>query len=291
MDTFQKLAGDELFHSLPNLREIPHPPTSLYIKGSLPNKDSKVLCVVGSRRHSGYGEETCRKLVRGLQGYNICIVSGLAVGIDGIAHEAALDANLQTIAFPGSGLDEKVLYPARHAYLAEKIVHAGGGLISEFEMGERGAPWTFPQRNRLMAGICDAVLVIEAIQKSGTLITSKLALDYNKTIAAVPGPIHSLLSHGPNNLIRQGAVPITCTDDILEVLGFERSDVETKQKQLPLDLSSDEIKVINLLKIEPLTNEELIQKTKISARKINAIISLLEIRGVICEKNGKFFRA
>ncbi|MDQ5893595.1 MAG: processing protein, partial [Patescibacteria group bacterium] len=228
----------------------------------------------------------CRKLILGLKGYTICIVSGLAIGIDGIAHRAALDAGLQTIAFPGSGLNATDLHPARHARLADEIVHSDGGLISEFEMNQKGAPWTFPRRNRLMAGISHATLVIEAELKSGTLITSKFATDYNRDVGAVPGQITSKLSEGPHMLIRLGATPITCSEDILEMLSFNRP--ETIQKELPLDLNECERKIIQLLQIEPMTSEILIQKTCLSAQKINETVSLLEIKGVIKERNAKF---
>lgn len=268
------------------LTEIPQPPKKLHLKGMLPKDGSRILCVVGSRKHSSYGEEVCRKLILGLKGYTICIVSGLAIGIDGIAHRAALDAGLQTIAFPGSGLNATDLHPARHARLADEIVHSDGGLISEFEMNQKGAPWTFPRRNRLMAGISHATLVIEAELKSGTLITSKFATDYNRDVGAVPGQITSKLSEGPHMLIRLGATPITCSEDILEMLSFNRP--ETIQKELPLDLNESERKIIQLLQIEPMTSEILIQKTCLSAQKINETVSLLEIKGVIRERNAKF---
>lgn len=269
------------------LKEIPQPPKKLYIKGMLPKEGSKVLCVVGARKHSSYGEEVCRKLILGLKGYNICIVSGLAVGIDGIAHRAALDAGLQTVAFPGSGLDEKILYPARHARLAEEIVYENGGLISEFEMDQTGAYWTFPQRNRLMAGISCATIVIEAELKSGTLITSKLATDYSRDVGAVPGQITSKLSEGPHMLIRLGATPITCSEDILEMLGFNRPEKGLIQKELPLNLSGNELKIVQALKIEPSTNEALIMKTGLSARELHEAISSLEIQNIITASSSK----
>jgi DNA processing protein len=154
------------------LLEIPHPPQNLYIKGKLPPKDSIYLAVVGSRKHTSYGREICEKLIHGLKGYPIVIVSGLALGIDSIAHKAALDANLITMSFPGSGLDEKVLHPQSNVNLARQIVQKGVCLISELEPSWKATLYSFPQRNRLMAGICKAVLIIEAQEKSGTLITA-----------------------------------------------------------------------------------------------------------------------
>lgn len=269
------------------LRQIPQPPKRLYIKGTLPKEGSKVLCIVGARKHSSYGEEVCRKLILGLKGYTICIVSGLALGIDGIAHRAALEVGLQTIAFPGSGLNEKILYPSRHARLAEEIIYAGGGLISEFEMTQPALPWTFPQRNRLMAGIADAVLIIEAELKSGTLITSSYATEYNRDVGAVPGQITSKLSAGPHMLIRIGATPITCSEDILEMLGFGRPEKYEKQNKLFVDLSEHEKIIVELLQIEPMTHDAIITKTGLSARDVQQTVSLLEIKNIISTSSSK----
>lgn len=201
------------------LKQISNPPQTLYIHGTLPDKNTKILCIVGARHHSAYGEKVCKELIQGLKGYDICIVSGLAIGIDSIAHKAALDSGLKTIAFPGSGLNTSVIYPLQHRDLAQEIVDRGGALISEFSPLQKAMKWTFPQRNRLMAGISQAVLIIEAERKSGTLITSKYATEYNRDVGAVPGDIYSPLSEGPHMLIRLGATPITSSKDILELLG------------------------------------------------------------------------
>ncbi len=271
------------------LQQITDPPKKLHIKGNLPKTDTVNLCIVGARKYSNYGEEVCRKLILGLKGYNICIVSGLALGIDAIAHRAALDAGLQTIAFPGSGLNDNVLYPSANKKLADEILYAGGALISEFEMDQKGTPWTFPQRNRLMAGISKATIVIEAELKSGTLITSKFATDYNRDVGAVPGQIFSSLSEGPHMLIRLGATPITCSNDILEMLGLKtKEEIRNIQPSLLLNLSENERKIVEYLQIEFYTNEQLVLKTDLSAKEINEILSSLEIQGLIEEKFGKF---
>jgi DNA processing protein len=275
------------------LRHIPQPPSKLYVKGKMPAEDAVLLCVVGARDNSSYGEEVCKKLIAGLKGYNICIVSGLAIGIDGIAHRAALDTGLQTIAFPGSGLTPDVLYPTSHARLAEEIIYAGGALISEFKMDQIGASWTFPQRNRLMAGISKATLVIEAGLQSGTLITSRLSTDYNRDVGAVPGNIYSPLSAGPHMLIRNGATPITCADDILEMIGFERRDgmgqeQRAIQANLFAGLNENEKRVIEILQIEPRTAEQLVLKTGLSAKELNEIISSLEVQDLVETGNDIF---
>lgn len=206
--------------------EIPHVPKQLRIIGTLPPDEHKILCVVGSRKYSRYGKEVCEKLVSGLAGYPITIVSGLAHGIDAIAHRSALVAGITTIAVPGSGLDANTLYPRTHVALAEKILSAGGCLLSEYPDHLRAAPWMFPQRNRIMVGLSHAVLVIEASHKSGTMITARLATDYNRDVLAVPGSIFSTQSEGPHALLKLGATPITSAHDILECLGFEIKDEE-----------------------------------------------------------------
>ncbi|MBI5126442.1 MAG: DNA-protecting protein DprA [Candidatus Taylorbacteria bacterium] len=211
------------FHS--HFSEMADPPKNLWIAGDIPPKDYKMLCVVGARSYSAYGHEVCTSLINGLEGYPICIVSGLALGIDTIAHEAALEASLPTVAFPGSGLEQKVLYPVRNRGLAERIIENKGCLISEFPPDLAAQEWTFPKRNRLMAGCADLVLIIEGGQRSGTNITARLALDYNRTIGAVPGSIFSPLSYTPHELLREGAFPITSSHDILNLLNIaEHSD-------------------------------------------------------------------
>ena len=145
------------------LNEIPEPPDELYMRGKLPDPTQYYyLAVVGSRKYTAYGREATKRIISGLAGYPICIVSGLAIGIDGIDHRAALDAGLCTVAVPGSGLDPMVIYPRAHANLAREIIKNGGALLSEYEPDLRAAPWTFPQRNRIMAGLSQGVLIIEA---------------------------------------------------------------------------------------------------------------------------------
>lgn len=279
------LKGEEIPFQL---TQIPEPPKSLYIRGSLPNKNSKIVCIVGSRRHSSYGEQAVRELILGLKGYNICIVSGLAIGIDGIAHKSAIEAGLQTIAFPGSGLDESVLYPDKHRDLAKEILYSGGGLISEYDNTMPAFEWTFPRRNRLMAGISESVIIIEAKIKSGTLITSRLALDYNKNVGALPGEITSPLSIETNKLIREGAIPITCSEDILEMLGIKSSESKPIQKELLINLNNEERMIVEFLQIEALSHESLILKTGLKAQIVNETVSILEINGIIKEIGGKF---
>lgn len=203
------------------LIHIPRPPKKLYVIGNLPSSTTKMLTIVGTRNPTEYGESVVKTLISGLRGYNICIVSGLAIGIDCMAHRAALDAGIQTIAFPGSGLNQDVLYPKQNIGLANEIVNSGGALISELEPTTRSQNWTFPLRNRLMAGISQATLVIEAELPSGSLITSRLAHEYNRDVATVPGSIYSKSSDGTNWLLKNYATAITSSKDIVELLGLE----------------------------------------------------------------------
>lgn len=267
------------------LREIPQKPKKLYIAGELPPEETVYLAVVGSRKATTYGKDVCKKLIAGLKGYPIAIVSGLAVGIDSIAHETALENNLLPVAFPGSGISETSLYPSSNLRLAEKIIDAGGCVVSEFPPEMKAELYTFPMRNRLMAGISKAALIIEAQEKSGTLITARMALDYNKDVLAVPGNISSEFSKGTNRLIRQGATPITCSEDILEALGF-KIDKASRQQSLFDDALPEEKKVLTLL-AEPLERDTLIRKMKVPTAQANTILSVMEIKGFIKEELGE----
>lgn len=203
------------------LNEIPEPPQRLWIRGSLPPSGTRKLVVVGSRALTPYGETTCERLIEGLSGYPISIVSGLALGTDACAHRAALKAGLHTIAVPGSGLNDNVIAPQTNLELAKEILRSGGALLSEHEPSVTARPQYFPSRNRIMVGMADAVLVIEAGERSGTLITARLASEYSRDLMCVPHRIGDTNSEGPNMFIRLGAELITSSEDILETLGFE----------------------------------------------------------------------
>lgn len=270
----------------PQLLEIPEPPEQLYIEGVLPDPNFVYLTVVGSRRLSSYGRDACQKIISELAGSPVAIVSGLALGIDTIAHESALAARLPTLAFPGSGLDRSVLHPHSNRRLADEIVAAGGALVSEFDPTYPAGLHTFPRRNRLMAGLARATLVIEAGERSGTLITARLALDYNRDVYAVPGSIFSLNSSGTNNLIKQGATPITSGFDVLQALGLA-SEVPA-QTSLPFaDLSPLEKKIVDLLSIEALPRDILISEIALPTSETNSTLAVMEIKGLIKETMGE----
>ena len=268
------------------LLEIPQPPEDLWIIGELPPEDLIYLCVVGSRKFTSYGKEACEKIITGLKGYPIVIVSGFAMGIDTIAHKKAMQMELKTIVFPGSGLSSEAMYPKTNVRLMNEIVESGGCLISEFEPDFKATQWSFPMRNRLMAGISKATLIIEAEEKSGTLITARLTTEYNRDLLVVPGSIFSSNSKGTNKLLHQGAIPVTCAEDVLEALGFELPKNEEKQKKLFEDLSPEEKNVINLLR-EPMQRDYLIQKIKLPIATANALLSVMEIKELIKEEMGE----
>lgn len=269
-----------------SLLEIPQPPKVLYIRGKLPSEDMTYLAVVGSRKYTSYGRDICEKLIRGLKGYPIVIVSGLAIGMDSIAHRMALDTGLTTIAFPGSGLDNNVLHPRSNIKLAQEIVDKGGCVISELEPSCPAALYSFVKRNRLMAGICKAVLIIEAEERSGTLVTARLALDYNRDVLAVPGSAFSSNSNGTNSLIKQGATPVTNSEEILIALGFNIEKTKQTNKEKYADCGKDEMKIIELLR-EPMERNDLIRELGMNIGEANALLSIMELKDLIKEELGE----
>jgi DNA processing protein len=264
------------------IREITDPPAKLYLRGTLPSQDMKWLCVVGSRKYSPYGKAACTDLIQGLRGYPVVIVSGLALGMDGIAHEAALSANLPTVAVPGSGLHDRVIYPRSHFPLSQRILKAGGALLSEFEPGWVPRLESFPQRNRIMAGLSHAVLVVEANERSGTLITSRLATEYNRDVLTIPHPISSPTGSGPHLLMKIGATPIRTSEDILEALQIDPSE---HARARPSDLSDTEKIVLDTLS-NPMTREELVARLNMPIREANVLLGTLELKQVIEETGG-----
>ncbi len=273
----------------PQLLEIPDTPKSLYIVGAPLPKDGLYLSVIGSRTHTSYGADVCDSLIRGLKGSDIIIVSGLALGIDSIAHRSAMKAGLKTIAFPGSGLSERMIYPATNLSLAKEILASGGSLVSEFEPAFKATQWSFPRRNRIIAGIAHATLIIEAADKSGTLITARLALDYNREVLAVPGPINSPTSLGTNLLIKQGATPITRSEDILEVFGLKQESLFDEAENELGNLSKEEKEIWEFI-VEPQSRDTIIDASGKPIQEINSLLSAMEIKGLIKEELGEIRR-
>ncbi len=260
------------------LHHIKPKPNRLYIRGSVPDPNLRYLTVIGSRKHSEYGEKVLEHLISGLKNYPICIVSGLAFGIDALAHEHAIKNNLKTVAFPGSGLDESVLYPKANYNLAMEILKDGGSVISEFEPTQNTRSFFFPQRNRLMAGISDAILIIEAGEKSGTMITARLALDFGKNVMCVPGSIFNSNAEGVNYLIKEGASPVSSAQDILEILNLDAGKLN--KENILQNLSEKEHQVLDLISSGN-NVDQIISKTSIGISEINQILTKLELDGLV----------
>lgn len=268
------------------LLEIPQPPKQLWCRGTLPPADIPWLSVVGSRKYSTYGKEACEHLIAGLRGHSIAIVSGLALGIDAIAHRAALAAGLPCVAVPGSGLHWDVLYPRSNYSLARDIVAHGGALVSEYAPDTPAAPWTFPERNRIMVGLSHAVLLVEASEKSGTLITARLTAEYNRDLLAVPGSIFNDGTKGTHQFIRLGATLVASAADILDALGIDTS----VQQRLPLTLTSDERAVLEFLS-EPRTRDALFAHLQLPTSHVQILLAQMELSGLIVEQSGLLRRA
>ena len=276
MATSQIQILDEQNSTYPSLlKEISDPPKALHVLGSLPPTDTPWITVVGSRRISAYGRLATKKIVTELVGYGCVIVSGLALGLDSVAHAAALDARGTTIAVLPSGI--RRIYPASHAGLAKRILQNGGALISEY--GDDRAPqkFSFTERNRIVAGMSQAVVVVEAAQRSGTLITARLGLEQNREICAVPGPINSPTSEGANMLIQSGAHAVTSGEDIIRAIGYEPTILEVKAY---IPANETEQSILQHLKDE-MHIDELMQATGIQNALLTSTLTMLEIQGVI----------
>ncbi len=269
------------------LMEIPQLPKRLWIRGALPEAGTKLLTVVGSRAMTRYGQEACEKLITGLAGYPVSIISGLALGTDACAHKAALSAELHTIAIPGSGLDDSVISPRANFALAKNILDAGGALVSEQEPMHK--PWLseFPSRNRLMVGMSDAVMIIEGGQKSGTLITARLAGEYNRELLCVPHRIGDPHAFGPHLFIRLGATLVTESLHILEALKIPPRESGTTAS--PTDLEDVELEIWNMLE-EPKTRDEILRGALGAAGEILTALVALELRGLVHEEFGAWRR-
>ena len=269
----------------PQLREISDPPKRLYLRGNLPSFDKRWLAIVGSRAITPYGKQVVRYLVEGLRGYSIVVVSGLAYGADAEAHRAALEAGLPTVAVPGSGLDWNVVYPRANVGLARNILAEGGAILSEEEPDAKTMDYMFPKRNRIMVGLSHATLVIEAKEKSGSLITAKLATEYNRELLVVPGSIFSAESKGTHQFLRLGATAVTSPEDILVALGIAKREGPLSLSELREDLSEEEMRVFEIIK-SPLPREALIKALELPIMDVNVLLSTMEIKGLIVEELG-----
>ena len=261
------------------LPHIPDPPPVLFVKGSLLPEDSRSVTVVGTRKATAYGREVARHLAGDLARQGVTVVSGLARGIDAVAHRAALDAGGRTIAVLGSGID--AIYPPEHEKLAEEV-QQHGALMSEYPLGTRPEARHFPRRNRLLSGLTLGTLVVEAGETSGALWTVRHALEQGREVFCVPGSIYSAASRLANSLIQEGAKLVLGVEDILEELNL--SAVAASQEPLPGLLSADtpdEAQLLTLLTAEPVHIDELSRQSQISITSVSGTLALMELKGLV----------
>jgi DNA processing protein len=258
------------------LSSIDNVPKKLYYIGTPPEERRPTVAIVGTRKPTAYGKEVTEKIAYDLASKGVVIVSGLALGVDGIAHTAALKAKGTTLAVLGNGLDH--IYPAAHQNLAEQIVANGGALLSEYSPDTPARSYQFLERNRIVSGIADAIIITEAAARSGTLNTAMHALSQGKEVFVVPGNITSPMSLGCNTLLKQGATPILSADDVLEVIAPE---LLKPNAQLPLGDNQLESDVIALLAQGVRDGDAIQQQLKISASDLSVALTMLEINGAI----------
>ena len=267
------------------LKQIYDPPLLLYYRGDLDATSDFSLAIVGTRKFTAYGQQVTEKITRELIANGLAIVSGLALGIDTLAHLAAMDASGRTIAVLGSGLDRQNIYPSQNRYLADKIQAHGGLILSEYPLGTMPLKHHFPQRNRLISGMSLGTLVIEAGEKSGSIITAMHALDQNRDVFAVPGNIYSAYSAGTNSLIKLGAKLVSGAKDIIESLNLAEAVAYMENKKI-IPESTEEKLILNKLNYEPLHIDELVRLTKLDASIINSTLTIMEMKGMIKNLGG-----
>lgn len=267
-------------------------PTMLYYKGTADLNATKVLAVIGTRSHTDYAKQVTEKLVRELATENITIVSGLAYGVDAIAHKTAVKNNLPTIGILAHGLDQ--VYPLEHTGLAKEMIKNGGGLLTEFSSNSKPDKHNFPTRNRIVAGMSDATIVIETGIKGGSMITAELANGYNKDVFAVPGKITDSKSAGCIYLIKNNkAILFTEAADLMEIMGWQQKKKPSvkKQKELFIELSAEEKKVVSILKEKEIVHiDEINQQSGLNSSITAACILNLELQNVILSLPGKLYK-
>jgi DNA processing protein len=276
----------------PRLRTIADPPPFLYSSGEICAVDDNAVAVVGTRSASDYGRKVAREIAAGLASLGFTVISGMARGIDAMAHDAALTSGGRTIAVLGSGVD--IAYPPEHDKLYQRI-RAQGAVISELPMGTRPLAFNFPARNRLISGLSMGVVVVEATEKSGSLITAASALDQGREIFAVPGQAGASRSRGPHQLIRQGAKLVERVDDIIEEIAPQLSRRGQSQSQAPRRLPPDagvEVRAIfDLLQDRPLHIDDLVQNSGMAAARVSQILLELELQGFLRQLPGSRYSA
>ncbi len=289
VERVEELGGAVLLDTDPKfpalLRLIPAAPLVLFALGDLTLLNDPAVAIVGSRTHTRYGAEACRHFAGGVARAGLVVVSGMARGLDAVAHTACLDAGRGTIGILGNGLG--VVYPAANRRLYDRVAHEGC-LLTEFRPGERPNAGSFPRRNRLISGLARCTLVIEAGDKSGTLITVNKALEQGREVLVVPGPITSPLSMGCNRLLQQGAKPVLGLRDVLEEYG--RAPDVAGVVTSPSDLTDEERRMLDALDVGADSLDELAIRLNATAADVLAVLTSLEIRGLVTQESGGMVR-
>lgn len=272
------------------LREIPDPPQLLYVKGAISSSDRLSIGIVGSRRCTLYGRQQAERFARELASTGITIVSGLARGIDSCAHRGAIEAHGRTLAVLGSGVEQ--IYPPEHGALAEEVM-SHGALISESCLHQAPVPGLFPQRNRIISGLCQGVLIVEASRNSGALHTARHAYEQGREVFTIPGRLDSLASEGCHDLIRDGAQLVRHVDDILETLGpltqpTRALDGQTVLTPRELNLNDQERSLLDLIPLEPGTVDEVLRTSELDDARVLSTLTVLEMKRLIRRLPGGF---
>jgi len=277
----------------PLLKEVRRAPPLLFVRGSVTALSLPQLAVVGSRNPTSGGRDNVRQFSAYLAARGFAITSGLALGVDGIAHKSALEAEGLTIAVLGTGIDR--VYPARHRILANDILEAGGALVSEFPLNTSAQPGNFPQRNRIISGLSGGTLVVEAALRSGSLITARYALQQNREVFAIPGSIHNPLARGCHRLIREGGTLVETARDIVEqlggYLGYQQSLFEDDSKEAPaLNLCEQEQAVLTALGYDPQDLDSLVDNSDMDVGELSSHLMGLQLKGIVTETAAGFVR-
>lgn len=275
---------EDLYPNL--LKEIPNSPFLIYYRGNLDCLDIPSIAIVGSRKFTPYGRQVAEKFSYDLAKAGICIVSGLAIGIDAIAHRGALDGGGKTVAVLGSSVDDDNIYPRINYNLAQEILASGGLLLSELPVPSTPNTGTFPARDRIMAGLTLGTLVVEAAEKSGSLITPAHGIEFNREVFAIPGSIYSPQSEGANALIKKGAKLVTSIADVLEELRIETRS-EERLKNEPIELDEKEKNIVRLLSPLPTHIDIICKQTKLETSTLSGMLVMLEIKGAIKNIGGQ----
>ncbi len=274
---------DELYPQL--LLETHGAPALLYYRGEM-KKDELAIAIVGSRKFSIYGRQATEQFARELSQAGLVIISGMALGIDGAAHRECLKLKNRTVAVLGSGVDANSIYPSINRQIADEIISGGGAIISEYPIGTPPLKQHFPARNRIISGLSLGVLVVEAAESSGALITAKFALEQNREVFAIPGNIYSKTSQGTNNLIKLGAKLAAKADDIIEELNLKSAKETKKAREIIPDNEEEKILLENMSPAEPIHIDQLAKKAKMNVTAVSSLLTLMEIKGKVKNVGG-----